>query len=282
MSKIVAIANHKGGSAKTVTTWSIGALLAQRGLRVLLVDFDPQGSLTLATGVPADDGAPSIWTAIQPLLETGAGSDLAPLIRPLEPAGLDLLPSSLELAAADLALLHAERREYVLADVLAPAADRYDVILIDCQPALSLLVINALTAADAVVIPVPPDYLGVGGLSLFLRTVDRVRTRRVNPNLRITGLIATLTRPRTTHDREYMPQLERQAQARGLTILGQVPYVEAARNAVAAGVPPPLYDRRSPATQAYEELTDRLMAAWGLAAPTATVATAEVVEVAHG
>lgn len=280
--KTIAIANHKGGSAKTVTTWSIGALLAQRGLRVLLVDFDPQGSLTLATGAPADDDAPSIWTAMQPLLETGAAPDLTPLIRPLEPAGLDLLPSSLELAAADLALLHAERREYVLADVLAPVADRYDVVLIDCQPALSLLVINALTAADAVVIPVPPDYLGVGGLSLFLRTVDRVRARRVNPHLRITGLVATLTRPRTTHDREYLPQLEAQARARDLPILGQVPYVEAARNAVAAGVPPPLYDRRSPATQAYEELTDRLMAAWDLVAPPPPSAAAEVVEVAHG
>ena len=281
--KIVSVANHKGGSAKTMTAWSLGALLAQRGVRVLLVDFDPQASLTLATGVA--DGAeggwpPTIWAAMQPLLETGATVDLAPLIQRLEPDGLDLLPSSLELAAADLSLLHTERREYVLADLLAPAAGAYDLALIDCPPGLTLMVINALTASAEVVIPVPPDYLGVGGLSLFLRTIDRVRTRRVNPNLRITGLIATLTRPRTTHDREYMPQLERQAQARGLTILGQVPYVEAARNAVAAGVPPPLYDRRSPATQAYEELTDRLMVAWGLAAP--TPAAVEVVEVAHG
>ena len=284
--KIVSVANHKGGSAKTMTAWSLGALLAQRGVRVLLVDFDPQASLTLATGVA--DGAeggwpPTIWAAMQPLLETGATVDLAPLIQRLEPDGLDLLPSSLELAAADLSLLHAERREYVLADLLVPAAGAYDLALIDCPPGLTLMVINALTTSAEVVIPVPPDYLGVGGLSLFLSTVDRVRARKLNPALHISGLVATMTRPRTTHDREYLPQLERQAQARGLAVLAQVPYVEAARNAVAAGVPLPLYDPRSPAAHAYADLADRLLTLWGMsAAPAPTPMATEPLEVGRG
>jgi len=277
MTRIIALANQKGGVGKSTSTLALGATLADRGQRVLLVDLDPQASLTLAAGVTPPEA--TVWTAMERVIDAGAALPLEGLAHPLTEAGLTLLPSSLALAAADLALLNTERREYVLAEVLDPAVRVYDVILIDCPPALNMLVINALTAADEVLIPVTPDYLAVGGLSLFLQTVERVKTRKLNPRLRIAGLILTMTAAQTSHDRAYIPQLAALAAVRGFPVLGQVPRATVVRDSAAAGVPITTFATRHPAAAAYNEIAARLIASWGL--PSSST-LAERGEVARG
>lgn len=277
MTRIIALANQKGGVGKSTSTLALGATLADRGQRVLLVDLDPQASLTLAAGVTPPEA--TVWTAVERVIDAGAALPLEGLAHPLTEAGLTLLPSSLALAAADLALLNTERREYVLAEVLDPAVRVYDVILIDCPPALNMLVINALTAADEVLIPVTPDYLAVGGLSLFLQTVERVKTRKLNPRLRIAGLILTMTAAQTSHDRAYIPQLAALAAGRGFPVLGQVPRATVVRDSAAAGVPITTFAARHPAAAAYNEIAARLIASWGL--PSSST-LAERGEVARG
>ncbi len=263
MARIIALANQKGGVAKSTSTLALGAALATQGQRVLLVDLDPQASLTLAAGVAPPEV--TIWTAMERVIDAGVSLSLEDIALPLAEGGLTLLPASLALAAADLALLNTERREYVLAEILDQATRVYDVILIDCPPALNMLVINALTAADEVLIPVTPDYLAVGGLSLFLQTVERVKTRKLNPRLQIAGILLTMTAPHTSHDREYIPQLEALAAARGFPILGQVPRATVVRDSAAAGVSITTFAARHPAAMAYNEIAARLMASWGLA-----------------
>ncbi len=277
MTRIIALANQKGGVGKSTSTLALGATLADRGQRVLLVDLDPQASLTLAAGVTPPEA--TVWTAMERVIDAGAALPLEGIAHPLTEAGLTLLPSSLALAAADLALLNTERREYVLAEVLDPAVRVYDVILIDCPPALNMLVINALTAADEVLIPVTPDYLAVGGLSLFLQTVERVKTRKLNPRLRIAGLILTMTAAQTSHDRAYIPQLAALAAVRGFPVLGQVPRATVVRDSAAAGVPITTFATRHPAAAAYNEIAARLIASWGL--PSSST-LAERGEVARG
>jgi chromosome partitioning protein len=279
MSRVIAVANHKGGTGKTSTTWALGAAMAVRGLHILMIDLDPQASLTLATGVRQPER--TVWTAMEDVINTGDAPELRDMIVHLDPDGLDLLPSSLALSAADLALLNTERREYVLNEMLAPLAGAYDAILLDCPPALNLLVINALTAAQEVVIPVQPDYLAVGGLSLFLQTIARVKSRKLNPGLRIAGLVLTMTDARTAHDRSYAPQLHEVAAAQGFPLLGEIPRATAIRDAAAAAVPPTLHSPRHPSAQAYAALADRLIADWGLDAPAHTEEMGER-EVARG
>ena len=134
--RIIAVANQKGGVGKTTTALALGAALADRDQRVLLVDLDPQASLTLAAGVAQPQA--TVWTAMERILDSGEALPLEGMIAHLSVAGPDLLPASLDLAAADLALLNTERREYVLTELLEPARDAYDVILIDCPPALNM------------------------------------------------------------------------------------------------------------------------------------------------
>ncbi len=267
---IVAVVNHKGGTGKSTTAWASAAELALRGLKVLVVDLDAQASLSLATGVLHPER--TVWTAFETLLKTGGVPQLDDIIVPLTPHGLDLLPANLALSAADLALgdadldlLEIERRELVLRKLLAPvaASGLYDVILLDCPPALSLLVLNALSAAQEVIIPVQPDYLAVGGLSLFLQTVARVRHPKLNPALRIRGLVLTMTASHTKHDESYIPQLHEVARSQRFPVLAEIPRATSVRDATAAGVPPTLYARRQPAGEAYIALADQLINDWG-------------------
>lgn len=192
MGRVVAVANQKGGVGKTPTSLALGSGLADDGASVLLVDLDPQASLTTAAGLEPGD-VDTVYTPIARYLRAHEPADLAPYLRPLGDR-LDLLPSSIDLAATEMDLLSAGRREYVLAAVLAPARERYDLILIDCPPSLSLLTLNALTAAGEVVIPLQPEYLAARGLELLLNTINRVRKSGLNPTLAITGAILTMVR----------------------------------------------------------------------------------------
>lgn len=258
--KIVAIANQKGGVGKTTSTLALGAALAGRGRRVLLVDLDPQASLTSAAGIELAEQDPTIYTLLAHYLREHEAGGFIGCLRTIEP-GLDLLPASIDLALAELELQNAVRREYVLAEILAPAAG-YDAVLIDCSPSLSLLTVNALTAATDVIIPLIPEYLAARGLGLLLESIGRVRKSKLNPHLRVAGVILTMVDYRATHARETRERIEAFLDGT-IPILGEVKRSIKAAEASAAGMSMRRYAARSESAQAYEEVASGLLHVWG-------------------
>jgi chromosome partitioning protein len=199
--RVIAMCNQKGGVGKTTTTINLGAALAEFGRKVLLVDFDPQGSLSVGLGLNPHE----IELTIYNLLMQGDVT-LDDVVVPTGVPGMDLLPSNIDLSAAEVQLVHEVAREQTLQRVLAPAIDRYDVILIDCQPSLGLLTVNALTAADGVLVPLECEYFALRGVALLKTTIDKVR-ERLNPRLEVDGVLGTMFDGRTLHSREVMDRL---------------------------------------------------------------------------
>ncbi len=199
MSRIVAIVNQKGGVGKTTTTINIGVALAEQGQRVLLVDLNPQAALSYGVGVQADDLPATIYNAL-----LNSDRPVLPLIQAVRER-IDLLPANIDLAAAEIELTTALSRESILKEVLAQVAPLYDTILIDCGPNLGLLTINALTAADTLLIPMQCEYLALRSLGSLLRTVRRVQAR-LNPRLTVTGIVGTLYQTGTRHAEEVLNQ----------------------------------------------------------------------------
>ncbi len=275
MSTIVAIVNEKGGVGKTVSTSSLGSALARRGQRVLLVDLDPQeASLSIATGV--HEPATSVADVLQHYITRREAAPLEEYVTPLGP-NLDLLPNSKGLASAEHVLANVRRREYVLAEVLAPAAARYDTILIDCPPSLGVLVVNALTAADVVLIPVVPEYMAVIGIKGLLDTVREMRREKLNPRLTVGGIILTMVDTRTRHSREVSEDV-RAAFGDEIPILGEVRRSTRVNEAMQAGQSILDYAERDTAAQAYLAIADELLARWATASTEAETKT----EVARG
>ena len=198
---VIAMCNQKGGVGKTTTTINLGAALAELGRRVLLVDFDPQGSLSVGLGYNPGDLDLSIYNL---LMERDVGLD--DVVCKTNVTGMDLLPSNIDLSAAEVQLVQEVAREQTLARVLAPAIREYDVVLIDCQPSLGLLTINALTACDGVIVPLECEYFALRGVALLKDTIDKVG-ERLNPRLRIIGLLGTMFDGRTLHGREVLQTL---------------------------------------------------------------------------
>jgi chromosome partitioning protein len=194
--RIIAVANQKGGVGKTTSTINLGAALAEYGRRVLLVDFDPQGALSVGLGVQAHELETTIYNL---LMERGVEID--DVIRPTSVTGMDLLPSNIDLSAAEVQLVTEVGREQALGRAIKPALDRYDIILIDCQPSLGLLTINALACADEILIPLACEFFSLRGVALLMDTIEKVQDR-LNPDLKILGILATMFDPRTLHTRE--------------------------------------------------------------------------------
>jgi chromosome partitioning protein len=200
MKQIYAVAQQKGGVGKTTSTINLGAALAQRGHRVLLVDLDPQGALSAGLGVDPlklnetvyDVLRSSDFSLEEVLLEVGPNCWLA--------------PANIDLAASELELVSEPGRETILKQKLSPLEERFDFVLIDCPPSLSLLTLNALSAASRVIIPVQTQYFALRGMDLLLQTIDKVRTR-INPALQIAGILPTMCDARTTHAREVVEEL---------------------------------------------------------------------------
>lgn len=197
MAKVLAFANQKGGVAKTTTTINLGVALQELGLRVLVVDMDPQGNLTMSLGLNPDDARPSMYD----VLVNHVNIEEA-LVR----RELDVVVSSIDLAAAEIALSSLIGRERSLSKALMQVADRYDYILIDTPPSLGLLTINALTASDAVIVPVQCEYLSLRGLAQLERTLELVR-ENLNPRVHIAGILPTMYDSRTVHGREAVEVL---------------------------------------------------------------------------
>jgi chromosome partitioning protein len=198
---IVAMCNQKGGVGKTTSTINLGAALAEYGRRVLLVDFDPQGALSVGLGI----NPMQFEVTVHDLL-LGGDSDVRDVIVETQVEGLDLLPSNIDLSAAEVLLVTEVGREHSLARALAPVLDEYDVILVDCQPSLGLLTVNALTAADAVIVPLECEYFALRGVALLLQTIDKVR-ERLNSRLELAGILATMYDARTLHAREVLARV---------------------------------------------------------------------------
>ncbi|NLG48085.1 MAG: ParA family protein [Gordonia sp.] len=190
--------NQKGGVGKTTSTINLGAALAESGRRVLLVDLDPQGALSAGLGVAHHELDETVHNLLIP--PYAATDDVLMRTRV---DGLDLLPSNIDLSAAEIQLVTEVGREQALARALHPVADRYDYILIDCQPSLGLLTVNALACADNVVIPMECEYFSLRGLALLTDTIEKVHDR-LNPRLELGGILVTMFDQRTLHSREVM------------------------------------------------------------------------------
>ncbi|SHE26200.1 ParA family protein [Actinomyces glycerinitolerans] len=200
--RVIAMCNQKGGVGKTTTTINLGAALAEYGRRVLIVDFDPQGAASAGLGVNAHELDQTVYDML-----VAARPDVRPIIHHTSVEGLDLVPANIDLSAAEVQLVGEVAREQALARVLRPVLDDYDAIIVDCQPSLGLLTVNALTAAHGVMIPLETEFFALRGVALLVETVDRVRDR-INPRLQIDGILATMVDPRTLHSREVLERLQ--------------------------------------------------------------------------
>jgi len=199
--RVISMCNQKGGVGKTTTTINLGASLAEYGRKVLLVDFDPQGSLSVGLGMNPQRMDLTIYNLLMQRDVT-----LDDVVVPSGVPGMDLLPSNIDLSAAEVQLVHEVGREQTLQRVLAPAIEQYDVILIDCQPSLGLLTVNALTASDGVIVPLECEYFALRGVALLKTTIDKVQ-ERLNPKLTVDGVLGTMYDGRTLHGREVMERL---------------------------------------------------------------------------
>jgi chromosome partitioning protein len=251
VTRVLAVANQKGGVAKTTTVASLGAAMAQSGRRVLLVDLDPQGCLTFSLGQDPDKLAVSIHEVLLGEVEPGAA--LVPTAE-----GMTLLPANIDLAGAEAMLLMRAGREYALKRALAKVASDFDVVIIDCPPSLGVLTLNGLTAADDVIVPLQCETLAHRGVGQFLRTVDDVQ-QITNADLKMLGALPTLYDSRTTHSRDVLLDV---ADRYGLVVLSPpIPRTVRFAEASASGASV-LTGRRNKGSDAYRELAASLLKHW--------------------
>ena len=253
---VIAVTNQKGGVGKTTTTVNLGVGLARMGKRVLLVDADPQGSLTVSLGVKNPDELPvSIATVMQNTVDDKAMPEDYGIIHHSE--GVDLLPSNIELSAFEVGLFNTMSREMVLKNCLDAVKKNYDYVLIDCMPSLGMMTINSLVAADSVLIPSQPNFLSAKGLGLLLKSIGKVK-RHINPMLRVDGVLLTMVDNRTNNAKAIIASLRQT----GSGVKGfdtEIPFSVRAAEATLEGKSIFAHDKSGKVAAAYEELTKEVM-----------------------
>lgn len=250
MGRIIAIANQKGGVGKSTTAINLAACLAEKEQKVLIVDIDPQGNATSGLGVSKDDVENTIY---QVMLGTISADDA---IQKEVFDNLDVLPSNVNLAGAEIELIDVENREYILKNILYDIKDRYDYIVLDCPPSLSMLTVNAMTAADTVLVPIQCEYYALEGLTQLIHTINLVK-RKLNPELELEGVVFTMYDARTNLSLQVVENVKEN--------LGQniyktiIPRNVRLAEAPSHGLPINIYDSKSAGAESYRLLAEEVM-----------------------
>ena len=251
--KVIAITNQKGGVGKTTTTVNLGVGLACNRKKVLLIDADPQGSLTISLGIKNPDALDvSLATVMDAAIEDRPMEESAGILHHGE--GVDILPSNIELSGMETGLFNIMSREYVLRNYIDSVRKNYDYILIDCMPSLGMMTINALVAADSVIIPSQPSFLSTKGLNLLLHSISKVK-RSINPSLKIDGILFTMVDSRTNNAKDIIETL-RDTVGQNIRIFDtEIPHSVRAAECSLTGESISAHDKTGKVAAAYENLT---------------------------
>ena len=257
MCKVIAIANQKGGVAKTTTASNLGIGLTRQGKRVLLIDADAQGDLTASLGIQEPDNLDiSLATVMANIINDEPMDDSYGIIKHAE--GIDLMPGNIELSGIEVSLVNVMSRELILKAYIEQVRDHYDYILIDCMPSLGMITINAFACADSVLIPVQAAYLPVKGLQQLIKTIGKVK-RQLNPNLEIEGILLTMVDARTNYARDIAALLS-DTYGSNIRIFKQsIPASVRAAETPAEGISIYKHDAKGKVAKAYQSLTEEVM-----------------------
>jgi len=255
---VICVANQKGGVGKTTTAVALAEGLSEHGKRVLLIDWDPQACLTITVGINPENLKSTAYDVLAGAIQNEGSPSLKDVILPTDNPKISIVPSNIELSQAQLDLVGVASRELILRKMIQPVRGEYDFILIDCLPSLGLLTINALSAADKVIIPLQSDFLAMKGLMRLLSTIIRVQ-EKINPELDISGILFTMTSPRTLHCQEVMAVTRRAFGDRIRIFKAIIPSSVRFKEAPAAGKSILTYAPSHDGAQAYRLLTEEVM-----------------------
>ena len=250
MGRIIAVANQKGGVGKTTTSINLAACLAEKGKKVLAVDMDPQGNLTSGLGVDKDSVEKSIYELII------GEVDIKEVINKEVLENLDIIPTSIDLSAAEIELIGVDDKEYILRNAIDQVKDQYDFVIIDCPPSLSMLTINAMTTADSVIVPIQCEYYALEGLSQLIHTVELVK-ERLNPILEIEGVVFTMYDARTNLSLQVVENVKENLQQNIYKTI--IPRNIRLAEAPSYGLPINKYDPKSTGAESYMRLADEVI-----------------------